>query len=124
MKRFKGTKGKWRANELSVYDEKGFEVAEMPYPYRIKENWDKIANHWGEKKGVTCVDVSDEETIANAQLIATAPELLEALIAMIDIVDSTSGLTGWHMNGDIAYWEEFRDVDIARDVINKALGYD
>lgn len=74
--------------------------------------------------------------VANAQLIATAPELLEALIrlkAMYTDLESTlydHNLTvnNWHLNGDTAPIDNFfEDLDLgaienAEKVVAKALG--
>ena len=103
MNRFKGTQGKWKVSDVSN-----------------QKDWIGVATE--NRVVAICHNYDKEYQKHDAQLIATAPELLKALITMIDIVDSTNGLTGWHMNGDIAYWDEFGDVDIARDVIEKALG--
>lgn len=46
---------------------------------------------------------------ANARLIAAAPALLEALEGLVTLVDNSRGLDGWHLNDDIAYWDEFED---------------
>lgn len=118
MKRFKGTKGKWHSGEdMVIYDENGFEVTGVAYPVRIKEDWDKIAPHWGGKKnkGITYVDVSDEETIANRDLIATAPELLRVLIGMTLSMKA-------HPDYQLGKNQEFIDyVESAEQAINKAL---
>lgn len=116
MEEFKGTKGKWHVGEDSdVYDENGFDIVEMSHPMRIKENWEETGvRHWGEKKGVSYVDTTDEEVEANARLIAAAPELLEVVL---------------HMKGEMEKpLEEVEDgagkilYDKMQSVIAKALG--
>ena len=85
---FKGTKGKWEIDNLSVIDDKGFEVAEISNPMRINPNWGELGlSHWSGNEGVGYVNISDEEAEANAKLIAAAPELLEALIEVVRISD-------------------------------------
>jgi hypothetical protein len=43
-------------------------------------------------------------------LIAAAPELLEALIELVDeinlLASESCGVAGLHLNGDVATWEE------------------
>lgn len=59
----------------------------------------------------------------NARLIAAAPELLEALIAVLGIVEESSGVYGFHLNGALAEWDEFADeINSACAAIVKATG--
>lgn len=59
---------------------------------------------------------------ANARLIAAAPDLLDALQGMLAIVSDSLGVAGYHLNGDTAGWDEFDEVDAAREAIAKATG--
>ena len=56
---------------------------------------------------------------ANARLWAAAPALLSAceaalgtLVELSGLMSESEGITGWHLNGDIAAWGEF---DLGRD---------
>ena len=59
---------------------------------------------------------------ANARLIASAPDLLAALEALMGIVSDSHGVSGYHRNGDIAEWDEFDEINIAIAALAKAKG--
>jgi len=63
-----------------------------------------------------------EDLLADARLIAAAPDLLEALKGMIAIVDDSHGVSGYHLNGDVAEWDEFEEIEAAAEAIKKAEG--
>lgn len=54
------------------------------------------------------------------QLLAAAPDLLKALKGLLGIADDSRGVDGYHLNGAIALWGEFKEVQIAEDAIAKA----
>lgn len=56
------------------------------------------------------------------RLIAAAPKMLEVLKGLLSIVDESKGVAGYHLNGDIAEWDEFDDVNTARRLIVKIQG--
>lgn len=43
--------------------------------------------------------------------------VLAALEGMMAIVDDSQGVAGYHLNGEIAEWDEFEEVDAARAAI-------
>jgi len=96
---FKGTKGKWHANEVDVCDDKyGQYVADCGQSTFISED---------EKK-------------ANAQLIAAAPELLEALQESNELIEwlfDNGGYTGM----ETAYNRTINQMNDNEEAINKAL---
>ena len=51
-------------------------------------------------------------------------ELLAALEGLIAIVGDSYGVSGYHLNGDVAEWDEFEEVANAWDAIAKAKGID
>ena len=71
---------------------------------------DLIATAWG----------AVEREAADARLIAAAPEMLEALEEIEALIRESSGVTGWHLNGQVAPWEEL-DLKVGA-VLRKARG--
>jgi hypothetical protein len=61
------------------------------------------------------LDEIDELTKQNAKL-------LEALRGLFDIVSDSNGVAGYHLNGDIATWGEFDEVEFAEQAIAEAEG--
>lgn len=108
MKEFKGTPGPWSAvrryyGEVSVIDSDGFKVVTAERA-AILMDWDKKGfEHWADDGGKRLL--SGPEQFANAYLIAAAPDLLEALQAVVRVADRQT--------------DEF---DMARAAISKALG--
>lgn len=51
-------------------------------------------------------------------------DLLAALEGLIAIVGDSYGVSGYHLNGDIAEWDEFEEVANAWDAIAKSKGID
>lgn len=49
-------------------------------------------------------------------------ELLAALQGMIDIASDSQGVAGYHLNGEVAGWDEFAEWQAACDAIAKAKG--
>ena len=49
-------------------------------------------------------------------------ELLAALQGMIDIANDSQGVAGYHLNGEVADWDEFEEWQAACDAIAKTKG--
>ena len=60
-----------------------------------------------------------DEAEYNAKLIAAAPELLEALISVLNIMNKSKRDKRYHLNGDIASWGEFEEIKQAEQAIKK-----
>lgn len=46
-------------------------------------------------------------------------KIREALQGMLDIVDDSEGVAGYHRNGVIAEWHDFPEVDVARAALTQ-----
>lgn len=115
MEDFKGTPGPWTAVEkyidepLNVIDSNGFKVVSAER-VAILDGWDeKGFQHWGDNGGHR--ELNPTEYKANSQLIAAAPELLEALQACEKILSEIP------LTVDLV-----EDLLFARCAIAKALG--
>lgn len=78
------TPGPWSVSEDGdVLDQDGYEIAEVSTTYSILNNWSSLGiSHWSDAPGKAFIERSDQEKIANAHLIATAPDLLAVLHAV------------------------------------------
>lgn len=121
MSEFKGTPGPWSAvqqyaDALSVIDGDGFKVVTAERT-AILIDWDKKGfEHWGDEGGSR--NLSGEEQFSNANLIAAAPELLEALQGVMSVIEKSEH-----------WWIEFPnhggfDAIRIEESINKAIGMD
>lgn len=96
-------------------------MSHTPGPWTTKEN--AYFNQMiGIEPSIGCVYGVGEEVQANARLIASAPDLLEALEALMGIVSDSHGVSGYHRNGDIAEWDGFDEINIAIAALAKAKG--
>lgn len=57
------------------------------------------------------------DTINQVGAGAPADRLREALAGLLAIVDESRGVSGYHLNGAIAEWDEFPEVEAARAVL-------
>ena len=55
-----------------------------------------------------------------AGLIAQRDELLAALEGVLAVVGDSTGVAGYHLNGDIADWDEFDEINAVYTAIAKA----
>lgn len=97
-----------------------------PGPWRVNESKERV---WIEGTGRGCgvpriaiVDDSAGTEPGNANLLAAAPELLEALEELASVINESEGVAGWHLNGAVAPWSEFGFAQKIEDVIKKARG--
>lgn len=108
MDKAKTTPGPWRSVEL------GSEGALItPDTPNKRENIRWIARVTGRD---TLTD------FANARLMAAAPAMLETLKGILAYIDQSNGLSGYHLNGEIASWDSLEVVDQIREAIAKAEG--
>lgn len=70
----------WYSDAFPVVDARGFQIVEaqdMPILLGYTERLG--IGHWAEKPGEAYLELDSDEVLANARLIAAAPELLAAL---------------------------------------------
>lgn len=91
---FKGTKGEWKVSDSNTYGRKTIDFENL-------RGYIDIWYHNG-------ADITKEEALANAKLVASAPKLLEALQLFMKEYNSKGNIFDYDMN-------------IAREAINKAL---
>lgn len=92
---FKGTKGKWVAEEPSG-----------------KGCWVGNDNGWA---ALSCGN-TDKEAIANAQLISKAPEMLDRLESLSNMV-----IRKCNLNNDAELKDLLKEVQAARQLIQSAI---
>ncbi len=56
------------------------------------------------------------------RLEAERLELIKALEQFLDLVGDSHGVSGYHLNGDIAEWDEFECVGEAYELIKRIEG--
>lgn len=57
-----------------------------------------------------------------SELLAQRDELAKALRGMLNIVDDSCGVAGYHLNGNVADWGEFEEVDAAGAALSRIKG--
>ena len=91
-------------------------------PGTLRALAEKIVREVQRSNGERYVPFSDQARMVE-HLIETegpASDLLAALHGLMELVADTDGIAGYHLNGDIAEWDEFPEVDDARDAIERA----
>ena len=63
-----------------------------------------------------------EEIEGNASLIEAAPDLLRALESVLALINESFGVVGYHLNGEVAKWEELGIREEVEAAIKKARG--
>ena len=69
-----------------------------------------------------CSEYAAHAINSHDELVQMNQELLAALECLLDIVGDSDGVSGYHLNGDIAEWGEFEELNAAYDAVNKANG--
>ena len=54
----------------------------------------------------------------SAQSLGMVGALVTALDGLLSITQDSTGVAGYHLNGNVAEWDEFPEVDTAREVLS------
>jgi hypothetical protein len=107
MKQFKGTQGEWKLSEEITHGRQMVDLGE----------WNGCVDVWHHYGN----SITKQEAIANAELIAAAPELLNVLQVFVDF--PKEDLEGWIDEGTpVTMTVQSEDLYKALNAINKALG--
>lgn len=63
--------------------------------------------------------LADEKT---CRLNKAAPDMLEALEGVLSLIDESSGVVGYHLNGEVATWKELGIREELEAAVRKARG--
>ena len=55
-------------------------------------------------------------------LVAAAPDMLRILESVLSLIDESSGVVGYHLNGEVATWKELGIREEVEAAIRKARG--
>ena len=73
----------------------------------------------GEAVEIIAEHIRDEKT---AHQIKAIPDMLETLGIVLSLMDESSGVVGYHLNGEVATWEELGIREEVESAIRKARG--
>lgn len=121
MKEFNGTPGKWSFSHSSASDDNVacIEINSSESLHEIAYLQSTPENIRGDGK------TSFEKTIANAHLIAAAPDLLEALQLALNAMDEMGDILNFHDLAEQSKVDELTPAfEKSRAAISKALGED
>lgn len=103
-------------------------VTHTPGPWEVHEgNWRfsldvTYRNSKGLRRILARITSPAAHRKADVRLIAAVPDLLAALQGVMRVVEESSGVYGYHLNGELADWDEFPEVFEAFAAIAKATG--
>ena len=63
---------------------------------------------------------SEDELSSFISLHTAAPDMLETLGIVLSLMDESSGVVGYHMNGEVATWEELGIREEVEAAVRKA----
>lgn len=131
MKEFKGTTGEWTINHWAIgecgatYNGESNGITHYTGDNVGREVYNIVSDihpnshnvdHSFEGAHIAEIAARSEESLANAQLIAAAPELLKALQSIVDYWNTPQ-------NGNLSLYDHIRhSLKLAEETINKALG--
>ena len=86
-----------------------------------------IEGNYNEPDLQLCADagnVMNQTGRTPSELVELVRELRERLSFFIALVRESQGVSGWHLNGDVAMWGDWQDeVDLSSDILEKTEGF-
>ena len=115
------TPGKWYVGYDQEYDiDAGDDGRTIGYPTGRDEFSGTVFTVTGEDKvEIIAEHIRDEKT---AHQIKAIPDMLRALESVLSLIDESSGVAGYHLNGDVATWGELALREELEAVVRKARG--
>lgn len=85
----------------NYYNEDGWKYTDAwDHVGDARDDWEKLADRFLEY----------EDALADIPNPAAVPAVVEALKGLLSVVSESRGVEGFHLNGDIARWDEFQEV--------------
>ena len=115
------TPEKWYVGYDQEYDiDAGDDGRSIGYPTGRDEFSGTVFMVTGEDKvEIIAEHIRDEKT---AHQIKAIPDMLRALESVLSLIDESSGVAGYHLNGEVATWEELGIREEVEAAIKKARG--
>lgn len=115
MKKFKGTTGEWSIDSqisTRVLCNEGVTHVD------VRHYEDKLIEAEANAKLITDAGNTIQKCdLLPSELLKQRDELREALSGLLHIINCSSGVSGYHLNGDLAEWAEFKEVNNADKVL-------
>ena len=68
---------------------------------------------------VCIITLLESASVSLNEKDARIKNLENAISGLLNIAEDSGGVTGYHLNGDIAEWEEFEEIAIAKELIGE-----
>lgn len=83
---------------------------------------DQISNALEDVASASAAGAGQAGQPTYSELLAQRDELAKALRGMLNIMNDSHGVAGYHLNGNVADWGEFEEVDAASAALSRIKG--